>query len=189
MKTLKKIQELQKQLVPSSTIGKGEDSTDMEINTMFQRKEEEDKGTDEESSYKMSESLFFMEPDHKEFRETEDQETQEYWEAGITKESLNVLRSGGVDHSQKQCYHCSQKGHINANCPTRRKLGTQTWKKRPEREPLAPRKKEKLVVKDRSDGRETKGRKTMKRISASNKRPEGRTFGKPKHLQEFGEDF
>ena len=46
-KTLKKIQDLQKQLGPSSTTGKGEDSTDMEIDTMFQRKAEEDKGTDE----------------------------------------------------------------------------------------------------------------------------------------------
>ena len=109
---------------------------------MFKRKEEENKGTDEESSYEMSESLFFMEPDHKEFRETEDQEIQENWEAGFTKESLNVLRSGGVDHSKKQCYHCSHKGHIKANCPERRKLGTQPWKKRPEREPRASRKKE-----------------------------------------------
>ena len=137
----------------------------------------------------MSDSLFFMEPDHEEFRETEDQETQEYWEAGITKECLNALRSGGVDHSQKQCYHCSHKGHIKANCPERRKLGTQPWKKRPEREPRAPRKKGKPVVKTKLDGRETKGRKTMKRTSASNKRPGGRTFGKPKHLQEMGEDF
>ena len=52
---------------------KGVDSTDREIDTMFQRVEEEDKGTDEESSSKTSESLFFMKPDHEEFRETEDQ--------------------------------------------------------------------------------------------------------------------
>ena len=129
-KTLKKIQDLQKQLVPSSMTGKGQDSTNMEIDTMFQRAEEEDKGTDEESSCETSKSLFFMEPDHEEFRETEDQETQEYWEAGITKECLNVLRSGGVDHLQKQCYHFSHKEYIKANCPERRKLGTQPWKKR-----------------------------------------------------------
>ena len=98
-KTLKKIQDLQKQLVPSSTTGKGEDSTDMEIDTIFQRKEEEDEGTYKENSYEMSEPLFFMDPDHEEFRETEDQKTQEYWEAGTTKECLNTLRSGGVDHS------------------------------------------------------------------------------------------
>ena len=50
-KTLKKIQYLQKRLGPPSTTGKGKDSTDMAIDTMFQRKEEEDKGTDEESSH------------------------------------------------------------------------------------------------------------------------------------------
>ena len=92
--------------------------------------------------------LFFMEADHEEIREIEDQEAQEYWEAGITKECLNTLRSGGVDHLQKQCYHCSHKGHIKANCPERRKLGTQPWKKRPERESGAPRKKGRPVVKD-----------------------------------------
>ena len=95
---------------------------------------------------------------------------------------MNTLRSGGVDHSQKQCYHCSHKGHIKANCPKRRKLGTQPWKKRLERELHAPRKKGKPVVRDKSDGKETKGRKTMKRTSATNKRPERRTFGKPKNL-------
>ena len=82
-----------------------------------------------------------MEPDHKEFRETKDQETEEYWEAGITEEGLNALRLGGVLHWQKQCYHCSNKGHIKANCPERRKLGTQPWKKSAERESRAPRKK------------------------------------------------
>ena len=97
----------------------------MEIDTMFQRKEEEDEGTDEEGSSETSDSLFFMELDHEEFRDTEDQEAQEYWEAGITKEWLNALRTGGVDHSQKQCYYCSRKGHIKANCPERRKLGMQ----------------------------------------------------------------
>ena len=34
-KTLKKIQDLQKQLVPSPTTGKSQHSTDMEIDTMF----------------------------------------------------------------------------------------------------------------------------------------------------------
>ena len=38
-----------------------------------------------------------MEPDHKELREIEDQDAQEYWEAGITEECLNALKMGGVD--------------------------------------------------------------------------------------------
>ena len=153
-KTLKKIQELQKQLAPSQMISKNKDSIDIEVNTMLQREEEEDKETDKEGSSETSNSLFFMEPDHEEFRETEDQETQEYWEAGITEECLNALRSGGVDHSQKQCYHCSRKGYIKANCPKRRKLGTQPWKKKLERELRAPTKKGRPVAKDDLDGRD-----------------------------------
>ena len=97
-KTLKKITELQKQLTPSQMTSKSEDSIDMEVDTMLQREEEEDEETDKEGSSKTSDSLFFMEPDHEEFRETEDQETQEYWEAGITEECLNALRTGGEDH-------------------------------------------------------------------------------------------
>ena len=58
----------------------------MEVDTMLQREEEEDEERDEEGSSKTSDSLFFMELDHEEFRDTEDQETMEYWEAGITKE-------------------------------------------------------------------------------------------------------
>ena len=111
-KTLKKIQEMQMQLAPSQTTSKSNDST-----AMLQREEEEDEERDKEDSSKTSDSLFFMEPDHEEFRETEDQEAQEYWEAGITEECLNVLRMGGVDHLQKQCYHCSCKGYIKAHCP------------------------------------------------------------------------
>ena len=102
---------------------------------------------------------------------------------------MNALRSDGVDHLQKQCYHCSRKGHIKANCPKRRKLGMQPWKKRSERESRTPTKKGRLAAKDDWDGRETKGKKTMKRNSVSNKRPEVRTFRKPKNLQQMGEDF
>ena len=46
----------------------------MKVDTMFQRKEDEE--TDEEGSSKTSDSLFFMEADHEEFRETEDQNTE-----------------------------------------------------------------------------------------------------------------
>ena len=102
---------------------------------------------------------------------------------------MNALRSGGVDHSQKQCYHCSRKGHIKANCPKRRKLGTQPWKKKSERELRAPTRKGKLVVRDDSNGREVKGKKTMKGNLASNKRQEVKTFRKPKNLQQMGEDL
>ena len=97
----------------------------MEIDAILEREDGEDEERDKEDGPKAQEVLFFMELDHEEIREIEDQEAQEYWEAGITEECLNALRSGEVDHSQKQCYHCSNKGHIKANCPEIRKLGTQ----------------------------------------------------------------
>ena len=80
---------------------------------------------------KALQSVFFMEPDHEEVRTNEDLNTQEYWEAGITTESLSALKAGNVDHSQKLCYHCSQKGYIKGNYPEQRKSGAQSWTKRP----------------------------------------------------------
>ena len=52
-----------------------------------------------------------------------------------------------------------------------------------------PTRKGRLVVWDDSDGRETKGKKTMKRNSVSNKKPEARASWKPKNLQQMSEDF
>ena len=150
---------------------KSKDSTDMEVDIMFQRKEEEDEEMVKKDSSKTSDSLFFMEPDHKEFRAKEDQEAQEYWEAGITKKCLNALRTGGVDHLQKQCYHCSRKGHIKTNCPKSRKLGGQPWKKKVGRG--------KMFGKDNSSGREAKGKKTMKRNLSPSKKQEVKPLKKP----------
>ena len=71
-----------------------------------------------------------MEPDHEEVRMNEDPDAQEYWEAGLAKESLNALKTGKVDHLQKSCYHCSYKGHIKANFSNRRKPNAQPWDRR-----------------------------------------------------------
>ena len=46
----------------------------MEVDTMLQGEEEEDKERDEEDGPKMSNSLFFMESDHEEIRDMEDQD-------------------------------------------------------------------------------------------------------------------
>ena len=73
-----------------------------------------------------------MEPDHDEVRTNKDPEAQDYWEEGLTTEYLNALKTGTVNRSQKSCYHCSRKGHIEANCSEWRKLGAQPWMKRPE---------------------------------------------------------
>ena len=65
-----------------------------------------------------------MEPDHDKIRSKEDPKTQDYWETGITTDTINVLKQGNMDHSQKTCYHCNRKGHIKANCPARKRLET-----------------------------------------------------------------
>ena len=70
-------------------------------------------------------------PDHEEVRTNEDPEAHDYWEAGLTTDTISALKTGNVDHSQKSCYHCNRKGHIKANCPERRKLGARPWTKRP----------------------------------------------------------
>ena len=67
-----------------------------------------------------SEELFFMDPAHEEIRICEEPKVQDYWEAGLTTESLSALQTGKADHSQVICYHCSGKGHIKANCPDRK---------------------------------------------------------------------
>ena len=86
-----------------------------------------------------------MEPDHKEVRTNEEPDAQEYWEAGLMTESLSMLKTGNVDHSQKSCYHCSHKGHLKATGPIQRKLGLPPWTRRP-----WPRAKETFVGKGHS---------------------------------------
>ena len=65
-----------------------------------------------------------MEPDHEDRRTNEEPSTQEYWEARITTECLSTLKAGSVDRSQKAGHYHSQKGHIEVNCPKRRKAET-----------------------------------------------------------------
>ena len=72
-----------------------------------------------------------MEIDHDEVRTNKDPEAHDYWEAGLTTDTISALKTGNIDLSQKSCYHCSRKGHIKANYPERRKLGAHPWTKRP----------------------------------------------------------
>ena len=84
---------------------------------------EEDRREESEQasqSTKTPEELFFMDPDHEEMRICKEPEVQNYWEAGLTTESLSALKTGKVDHSRVICYHSSYGGHIKANCPDRR---------------------------------------------------------------------
>ena len=103
----------------------------MELDAMQRAKEESEEDYEEASEEEADEVLFFMEPNHDKIRAREDLETQEYWEAGITAETINVLKQGNMDHAQKTCYHCNRQGHIKVNCPARKKLYVKPWTKRP----------------------------------------------------------
>ena len=98
----------------------------------MQRREEEDEeeNNGDESEEEEDEALFFMEPDHNKIRAREELETQEYWEAGISADTINMLKQGNMEHSQKTCYHCNRKPHIKANCPGRKRLYAKLWIKR-----------------------------------------------------------
>ena len=97
---------------------------------MQRAKEDDEEEYDDNSEEEADDALFFMEPNHDKIRAREDLEMQEYWEAGITAETINVLKQGNMDHAQKTCYHCNRKGHIKANCPARKRLDARPWTKR-----------------------------------------------------------
>ena len=110
----------------------------MELDAMqrAEEEEEEEEYDDDNSEEEADKALFFMEPEHNKIRAQEDLETQEYREAGISADTINVLKQGNMDHSQNTCYHCNRKGHIKANCPAQKRLDAKPWTKRP-----GPRKK------------------------------------------------
>ena len=107
------------------------DPVPMELDAFLRAREEDKKEYSEQSAKEEAEALFFMEPDNHEVRTKEDPEAHDYWDAGLTTDTISALKTGNVDQSQKSCYHCSCKGHIKANCPERRKLGARQWTKRP----------------------------------------------------------
>ena len=95
----------------------------MELEAILRAREEDEEEYSEESAKEEAEALFFMEPDQEEVKTNEDPKAHDYWEAGLTTDTISALKTGNVDHSQKSCFHCSHKGTIKANCPERRKLG------------------------------------------------------------------
>ena len=94
----------------------------MELDAMQKAEEETEEEYEEASEEEEDDTLFFMEPNHDRLRAKEDLKMQEYWEAGITPETISVLKQGNMDYAQNTCYHCNRKGHIEANCPARKKL-------------------------------------------------------------------
>ena len=104
----------------------------MEISAIIKALEEEQECSEEESEEELEdkEPLFFMKHNHEHLRAQEDSDTQNYWEAGFTSDTLNALKQGSVDHSGKVCYHCSRKGQIKANFPARKRLDSKPWERR-----------------------------------------------------------
>ena len=104
----------------------------MEIDTMIRALEAEGEEPSGGSENEDGEEgpLFFMEHNHDQLRAQEESDAHDYWEAGITSETISALKQGNLDHSQKVCYHCSRKGHIKANCPSRKKLEPKPWEHR-----------------------------------------------------------
>ena len=115
-KTIKQIQELQRRLAPFATASTS-NPVPMELDAILRAREEGKEEYSEDSAEEEAEALFFMEPDHDEVRTNKDPEAHDYWEAGLTTDTISALKTGNVDHSQKSCHHCGHKGHIKANCP------------------------------------------------------------------------
>ena len=102
----------------------------MEIDAIIGEERNTDDGGHISYSTKRPDDLFFMDPDHKEVRISEEPEVQDYWEAGLTTELLSALKTGRADHSQIVCYHRNYRGHIKANCLDRRYSNKQPWDRR-----------------------------------------------------------
>ena len=123
-KTSKQISEFQRRMAPYAAASSS-NPVPMELDAILRAGEEDEENNSEDSvnEVKENEALFFMEPNHDEIRTNEDPESQDYWEAGLTTDTISALKTGNIDHSQKSCYHCSHKGHIKVNYPERKKSG------------------------------------------------------------------
>ena len=95
---IRRIQELQQQLAPAKEHDANE-PVPMEIGTITGEDGRRDDGSQASQSTKTPKELFFMDPDHEEMRISEEPEVQNYWEAGLTTESLSALKTVKVDHS------------------------------------------------------------------------------------------
>ena len=141
----------------------------MELDAMQKAEEETKEEYEEASKEEEDDALFFMEPNHDRLRAREDLKMQEYWEAGITPETISVLKQGNMDHAQKTCYQCNRKGHIKANCPAQKRLDAAPWAKR-----AGFREKRTTARKGFGVGR-GRGKPLPKRTSSSKKRFTGST--------------
>ena len=89
-KTNRQIAEVQKRYGPRTTSSVKEE-TPMELDAMQRAEEDDEEEYDDDSEEEADDALFFMEPDHDKIRAREDLETQDYWEAEIMTDTINVL--------------------------------------------------------------------------------------------------
>ena len=109
--------------------GDTKDTAIMELGAITAEKDcNEDYGADDQL-HKISGKLFFAHPDYKNVRLCEEPRAHNYWESGLTVESLEALRLGSWDHSRSTCYHYKNKGHLRANCPDRRSANRKPWER------------------------------------------------------------
>ena len=153
------------------------EETPMELGSMQRAEEEDEEEYDKDTEEDADDALFFMEPNHDKIRAQEDLETQEYWEADSTAETINAFKQGNMDHAQKTCYHRNRKGHITANFLARKKLDAKPWTKRP-----GPREKRTTVHKGY-------GRGQGKSFSGQPGPSKRRFTGSAQSIQQSEEDF
>ena len=70
----------------------------MEIDAMIRALEEEERESVKESKEESQADgpLFFMEHNHDQLRAQEESDAQDYWESGITSETINALKQGNI---------------------------------------------------------------------------------------------
>ena len=81
----------------------------MEVDTIIGEERNTDNRGHVSHSTERLDDLFFTDPDHEEVRSSEEAEVQNYWEAGLTTESLSALKMGKVEHSRHKIIHQEQK--------------------------------------------------------------------------------
>ena len=97
--TMRQIRALHQPLEPAEE-KEMNDPEAMEIGALMIEGDRKEENKPDDQATKIPDKLFFTDPTHEEIRCREELEVKEYWEAGLTPESLNALWAGKVDHAQ-----------------------------------------------------------------------------------------
>ena len=78
------------------------DLVPMKLDAILRAREEDKEEYSKESAKEAEETkaLFFMESNHEKIRTNKDPETYDYWEAGITTDTISALKTRNIDRSQ-----------------------------------------------------------------------------------------